>query len=135
MNTRARITSDGGTIIVEVPITFRRRGGRKQIISPDGAATDWAPPAPRINNTLVKAIARAFRWQELLESGQYGSITELAKAEKINPSYVARVLRLTLLAPGILESVVNGAAPHLTLSTCHQVVRRDWLVQKEFPAK
>ena len=58
--------------------------------------------------TLVKALARAHRWNRLLESGRYGSAAHLAAAEKINPSYVSRVLRLTLLAPDIVEGIVEG---------------------------
>ena len=62
----------------------------------------------RVDSTLVKAMARAHRWQGMLESGRYGSIAELAAAERINPSYLARVLRMTLLAPEIVEAVLNG---------------------------
>ncbi len=94
------------TFTVRVPLNFRKRGGRKVAIGADGSA--WAPPRPHINNTLVKAIARAHRWNKFLESGRYGSAAELAAAEKINPSYVSRVLRLTLLAPDIVEAIVGG---------------------------
>ena len=66
---------------------------------------------------MVKAIARAFRWREMLESGEYATIKEIARMEKINDSYVARVLRLTLLAPDVVEMIVNGRQPpSLTLS-------------------
>jgi hypothetical protein len=91
---------------VHVPITFQRRGGRKQVM-PEGAAK-WAPRATCIDSTLVKALARAHRWQRILESGTFSSVAELAEAERINSSYVARVLRLTLLAPDVLESIING---------------------------
>ncbi|MGE3906887.1 MAG: hypothetical protein AB7F36_13115 [Reyranellaceae bacterium] len=64
--------------------------------------------SPQIDSTLVKAIARAFRWQKMLETGQYATIREIAKAEKINPSYVSRVLRLTLLAPATVEAILDG---------------------------
>jgi hypothetical protein len=57
---------------------------------------------------MVKAIARAHRWRQLIESGEYASITELAAAEKINQSYVCRILRLTLLAPKIVEAILGG---------------------------
>ena len=57
---------------------------------------------------MIKAIARAFRWQKMLESGRYATIKEIAKAEKINPSYVSRVLRLALLAPPTVEAILNG---------------------------
>ena len=94
------------TLTVRVPFTIRKRGGRKLAIAADG--TTLAPPRPRIDSTLVKALARAHRWNRLLEIGRYGSAAELAAAEKINPSYVSRVLRLTLLAPDIVEAIVEG---------------------------
>ena len=94
------------TLTVRVPFTIRKRGGRKLAISADGSTL--APPRPQIDNTLVKALARAHRWNRLLESGRYASASELAAAEKINPSYVSRVVRLTLLAPDIVEAIVEG---------------------------
>jgi hypothetical protein len=101
---------DGQTVTVRIPLKIRRYGGRKRIIAPEGAAP-WAPPRARIDNAMVKAIARAFRWRRLLEEGQYGSVVELAEAEKINKSYVSRVLRLSLLAPPIIEAILNGRQP------------------------
>src|SRR3546814_14185228 len=80
-------------------MTLRRRGGRKLVIAPDD--TDWATERPRVDNAMVKALARAFRWRSLLETGVHGTIGEIAAAEKINPSYASRVLRLTLLAPDL----------------------------------
>ena len=94
------------TLTVRVPFLIRKRGGRKLAIAADG--TTLAPPRARIDGTLVKALARAHRWNRLLETGRYGSAAELAAAEKINPSYVSRVLRLTLLAPDIVEAIVEG---------------------------
>ena len=98
MTATCRLSADGRTIIVDLPIAFRRIGGRKQVIMPDGHA--FAPTSrPRIDAALVKALARAFRWRKLLETGRHATVEELAAAEKINASYVSRVLRLTLLAP------------------------------------
>ena len=97
------------TLTVRVPFTIRKRGGRKLAIAADGSTL--APPRPRIDSTLVKALARAHRWNRLLETGRYGSAAELAAAEKINPSYVSRVLRLTLLAPDLVEAIVEGRQP------------------------
>ena len=96
-------------LTVRVPFTIRKRGGRKLAIAADGSTL--ASPRPRIDNTLVKALARAHRWNRLLETGRYGSAAELAAAEKINPSYVSRVLRLTLLAPDLVEAIVEGRQP------------------------
>ncbi len=94
------------TLTVRVPFVIRKRGGRKLAIAAYGSTL--APPRPRIDGTLVKALARAHRWNRLLESGRYDSAAELAAAEKINPSYVSRVLRLTLLAPDIVEALIEG---------------------------
>lgn len=99
-------TDDGRTLTVRVPLTVRKRGGRKQVVMPDGAC--WGQPRPRVDNTMVKAIARAHRWKRLMESGRFASVTELAEAEKINQSYLCRVLRLTLLAPDIVEVILDG---------------------------
>ena len=100
------LNPDGSTITVFVPMTWRRRGGRKVILAPPGC-DDWAPP-PRIDNTLIKALARAHRWQRLLEGGEYATLAEMADAERISRSYVSRVLRLTLLAPDIVERILDG---------------------------
>ena len=119
------------TVTVEIPFTIRKRGGRKQIITPDGAS-GWVSPRARIDNTMIKAIARGFRWRKLLETGAYGTIDEIAKAEKINPSYVSRVLRLTLLAPTIIEAILDGRQPaDLTLSVLMQPFGVLWEEQVE----
>jgi len=69
------------------------------------------PLAPQVDTTVVKAIARAFRWEKMLESGQYSTFKEITKAEQINLSYVSRVLDLTLLAPGIVDVILDGRRP------------------------
>lgn len=105
----ARISDDGRTVSVRVPLTVRKRGGRKVVIGPDGASLAPSPAQP--DSALVKALARAFRWRRLLETGVYGTVEEICAAEKINASYVSRVLRLTLLAPGIVEAILDGRQP------------------------
>ena len=102
-------TDDGRTLTIRVPLTVLKRGGRKQVVMPEGAC--WGQPRPRVDNTMVKAIARAHRWKRLMESGRFASVTELAEAEKINQSYLCRVLRLTLLAPDIVEAILDGRQP------------------------
>ena len=101
---KALDTTDQTTITVHVPMTFTIRGGRKTILS-DAVP---APPQPRIDNALLKALARAHRWRRMIESGEYGSITELAKAEGVNQSYACRILRLSLLAPSIVTAILDG---------------------------
>lgn len=101
---------DAGAFTVTVPMTFRKRGGRKLVIAPNGADA-WALPRARIDNTMVKALARAHRWKKQLDTGRFQTVQDLAEAEKINPSYIARVLRLTLLAPDIVEAILDGRQP------------------------
>lgn len=103
------VSKDGSTATVSIPVTFRQRGGRKQVMTPPGA-TLWSP-APRVDTALLKAVVRAHRWRRILESGEYGSSAELAKAEKVNASYLSRILRLTLLDPSIIEAIVAGRQP------------------------
>ena len=89
------------------------------------------PAAPQMDSTLVKAIARAFRWQKMLESRQYGTIREIARAEKINPSYVSRILRLTLLAPATVEAILEGRASTApTLAEAMKVFPVGWARQE-----
>ena len=106
---KAQISKDGHTAVVSISVSFLQRGGRKQILSPPGTPP-WLP-APRVDGALVKAVVRAHRWRQLLESGKYVSSAELAKAEKVNDSYLSRILRLTLLAPDIIETILTGRQP------------------------
>lgn len=99
---------EAAAVTIKVPFAIRRRGGRKLILAPDG--TPAPSLAPHVDSTLIKAIARAFRWQKMLETGRYTTIKEIAAAEKINSSYVSRVLRLTLLAPATVQAILDGRA-------------------------
>jgi hypothetical protein len=98
----------GSSKVPGIPVSLLHRSGRKQILSPPGAAP-WSP-APRVDGALVKAVVRAHRWRAMLESGD-GSSAELAKTEKINDSYLSRILRLTLIAPDLTEAILNGRQP------------------------
>ncbi len=121
---------DGETLTLRIPMRFQRHGGRKLIIAPDGEA-DWvlAPTGP--DNTLIRALGRAHRWKRLIENDTYGSIKELATAEKVNDSYVGRILRLTLLAPDIVEAILNGRQPKiLQLKDLMRHVPTEWAKQR-----
>ena len=119
--------SEPQTITVKVPLTIRRRGGRKTILAPDGSEA-WSP-GPSVDPPLVKAVARAHRWRRMLESGSYSTIKELAAAEKINASYLCRVLRLTLLAPTIVEAILDGRQPEgMTLPVLMEGVEMVWSI-------
>ncbi len=107
-----RATSIPNTVTIHVPFRVVKRGGRKEIQLPDGAVEPR-----RADNTLVKALSRAFRWKRMLDSGEFATIAELAGCEGIAPSYMTRVLRLTLLSPDIVVAILDGKqGPEVTLA-------------------
>jgi len=97
------------SITVRVPVTIRKRGGRRLVVAPDG--TPWSSPRTRMDNTLVKALARAHRWKRMLDEGRYGSVTELAAGEKLDRGYLGKILMLTLLAPDIVQAILDRRQP------------------------
>ena len=110
------------TITIHVPFRIIKRGGRKEVQLPPGA-----PVQRRTDNTLIKALARAFRWKKMLESGEFTTINELAEHEGIAPSYMTRVLRLTLLAPDIVEAILDGRqGPEVTLRRLLEPFPVEW---------
>lgn len=117
------------TTTVVVPFTIRKRGGRKLILTPDGT-----PASPltrgRPDSALQKALARGFRWKKMLQEGDYQTLEEIADAENINPSYVSRLLRMTLLAPDIVEAILAGRQPPaLTMAKAMQPFPMEWRLQ------
>jgi hypothetical protein len=110
------------TVTLHVPFRFVRRGGRKEMHLPDGAAQ----PRPK-DSTLIKALARAFLWKRMLESGEFATVGELAEREGIASSYMTRVLRLTLLAPDIVEAILDGKqGPEVTLARVLEPFPAEW---------
>jgi hypothetical protein len=105
-----KFSRDGRTMVISIPISMRLIGGKKKVVAPANAAP-WSPPPARVDNTIVKALARAHRWRGMLESNLFATVRELAKAEKINEAYLCRVLRLTLLSPRITEAILSGQLP------------------------
>jgi hypothetical protein len=113
------------TVTLHVPFRVVKRGGRKEMQLPEGVAQPR-----RTDNTLVKALARAFRWKRMLESDKFATIAELAEREGIAPSYMTRVLRLTLLAPDIVEAVLDGKqGPDVMLARLLEPFPNEWAMQ------
>jgi hypothetical protein len=115
------------TLTISVPLRFERRGGRKTIISP----TSFAPPPAKHDNALIKALARAHRWRRMIEQGAFASITEVAKAEKINQSYACRILRMTLLAPDIVTKILDGRQGDLSINDLTGRFPIEWSSQRD----
>lgn len=122
------------TVTVRVPLAIRKRGGRKVVVSPDGSVL---PTAPRHVTThadpaLLKALGRAFRWKRLLDDGTYASVSDIARAEKIDRGYAGSVLRLTLLAPELVEAIVDGKQVEAVMLP--RLLERfpvEWLIQSK----
>jgi len=113
------------TVTLHIPFRVVKRGGRKEMQLPEGAAQPR-----RTDNTLVKALARAFRWKRMLQSGEFATIAELAEREGIAPSYMTRVLRLTLLAPDIVETILDGRqGSEVTLARVLEQFPLEWKQQ------
>ncbi|MFZ9683956.1 MAG: hypothetical protein ACO3BE_01050 [Gemmobacter sp.] len=112
-------------VTLHVPFRVVKRNGRKEMQLPEGARPDR-----KADNTLVKALARAFRWKRMLESGEFATIGELAQCDGIAPSYTTRVLRLTLLAPDIVEAILDGRhGAEVTLAQVLAPFPVEWMKQ------
>lgn len=116
------------TVTIHIPFRVVKHGGRKEMQLPDSAAQPR-----RTDNTLVKALARAFRWKRMLESGEFATIAELAEREGIAPSYMTRVLRLTLLAPDVVQAILDGRqGPEVTLARALEQLPENWAEQRQY---
>jgi hypothetical protein len=117
------------SITVRVPLTIRRKPGRKTVVTP--VADGIAPTTTRADPALVKALARAFRYQRMLDEGRYTSISEMAAAERIERGYLGSLLRLTLLAPDLVQAILDGRQPEvLTLPWLMRLFPVVWLDQR-----
>ena len=101
------VEQDGNTLVISVPMEFKRRGGRKEIVVSGGAEPDEG----REPSSLAVAVARAFYWQEQLDAAVYASTTDLADKMGIDRSYVGRILKLAGLAPRLVEAILRGEEP------------------------
>jgi hypothetical protein len=121
-----RATPIPETVTLHVPFRVVKRGGRKEMQLPDGVRPDR-----KADNTLVKALARAFRWKQMLESGEFATIAELAEREGIAAPYLTRTMRLTQLAPDLVESILDGSQPSgLKLEALRSTLPMAWSEQR-----
>lgn len=110
------------TVTIHVPFRLVKRGGRKEMQLPESAAQARKP-----DNTLVKALARAFRWKRMLDSGEFATIADLAEREGIAAPYLTRTMRLAQLAPGLVEVILDGRQPrNLTLEALRRPLPEAW---------
>jgi len=118
------------SITVRVPLSIRHRPGRKTVVTP--MADGMAPVTTRADPALVKALARAFRYQRMLDDGRHASITEMAAAERLERGYLGSLLRLTLLAPDLIEAALDGMHPRdMQLASLIRSSSFSWEVQRQ----
>lgn len=126
-----RATPIPETVTIHVPFRLVKRGGRKEMVLPADTATQRRP-----DDALVKALARAFRWKRMLDSGEFATVAELAAREGIAVSYLTRVLRLTQLSPDLVEAILEGRQPpNLTLQSLRGQIPDEWSRQIDFLAQ
>ena len=122
-----RATPIPDTVTIHVPFRLVKRGGRKEMQLPEGASAQRRP-----DDALVKALARAFRWKRMLDSGEFATIAELAEHERIAAPYLTRILRLSFLAPDLVEAILEGRQPSkLSLETIRKPLPTEWSEQKQ----
>lgn len=120
--------NEDGTITVHIPIILKKDRPRHYIVMPD---LPQRPQSSKPRASILKAIAQAFRWKEMIDKGEISSMKELATQHRVNESYAARIFRLTLLAPDIIEALLNGTQPQkLTLNDLLKPIPYDWNEQR-----
>ena len=123
--------AENGNLQIHIPMLIRRMRGRKQVIAPQALDREIPEAAEPIQAAVVQALARAFSWAEILESGQVKSISELARNLEVDGSYVTRILKLTTLAPDIVEAIINGEEPDgLSLAKLIKSLPEEWGKQR-----
>lgn len=127
------------TLIVRIPVAFKRRGGRKLIITPEGVDAPMVSVQPAtVDDTLFKTLVKAHRWRRRIETGKAKSVTDLAEQEKVSIAYVTKLWPLTCLAPDIVVAILDGRQPRgLSVNRMLQNVPESWDEQRrlwDFPA-
>ena len=126
---KTEMSEDGLTIIITIPMNLRRRGGRKRIMASGGMELDFTTQR---DDTLAKLVAKAHRWMKELESGKVSTVRSLAQREKTDESYVAKVMRLTLLAPDIVKMILDGTQPDsMTWKSLSRPFPVEWAEQRK----
>jgi len=122
--------------VTMIPLKIRRKQNRKLLTPPSGTMSNVMSGG--VDIPMIKTLGKAFHWQRLLEDGKYATARDLARAFNLEPVWVAEVLRMTSLAPDIVEAILEGVQPrHLNLQTIrgrHEPLPRDWEEQKKMLA-
>ncbi len=130
MDEKITVQRDGECIRIRIPMQFKKRGGRKEIIMPEGLSQHLADRTA-YQKPLVAALVRAHQWKRVLDDGRIPSITALAKRLNVDRAYVSRLLHMTLLAPDIIEAILYGREPSgLSLARLNKAFPMEWEGQR-----
>ena len=132
MTTQPTLTLTGtGNLRIHIPMHIRRMRGRKRIFAPQALDGEVPDSLPEVQSALVQALGKAFSWSDAIENGEFSSVGELARHLDIDNSYVVRILKLTTLAPDIIEAILNGEEPSgLSLARLIRTFPMDWERQR-----
>jgi hypothetical protein len=123
MDNTVTVIDHGETVRIHIPMRLHCRIGRKEIITPDNAS----PQGP-----MVDAISSAWKWQKMIDTGEYASASKLADKMGMDRSYVIRTMRLLLLAPDIIEAIMNGKEPSgMSMNELRNVTTGVWEEQRK----
>ena len=123
--------TETGNLQIHVPMHIRRMRGRKMIFAPQALDGDVPDSPSAVQAAVVQALGRAFSWSDAIESGEVHSISDLARSLDVDNSYVVRILKLTTLAPDIIEAILNGEEPSgLSLAQLIRTFPMDWERQR-----
>ena len=123
--------TETGNLQIHIPMHIRRIRGRKMIIAPQALDGDVPDSPSEVQAAVVRALGRAFSWSEAIESGEFHSISDLARNLDVDNSYVVRILKLTTLAPDIIEAILHGEEPSgLSLAQLIRTFPMDWERQR-----
>lgn len=127
----ARSYVSGGQRVTLVPLTIKRRQNRKLLIPP---TPDAVTATGGFDVPMIKTLGKAFYWKRLIDEGVHLTTADLARTLKLEQGWVAEVLRMTVLAPDIVEAIFEGRQPrHLNLHTLRgreDLLPRDWAEQR-----
>ncbi|MBF0439246.1 MAG: hypothetical protein HQL93_09000 [Magnetococcales bacterium] len=127
--TQYNMSQDGKTLSIFIPVEFKRRGGRKMIVTPDDGLS---PLRCYRDEALIQAVARAWKWRKMLDRKEATNLTEIADKEKTAASYVCRIFELSLLAPDIVQAILDGTQPPgLSLREFAKGIPLAWEEQRE----
>ena len=130
-DSKITVRRDGGKVVVSVPVRFYRRNGRQMILADSIESETDLDESGLPNDALLTAIAKAYSWQDQLESGEFEDLEDIAKANGVDRSYVGRMLQLTSLAPDIVESILAGQAfADISLRQCRKGFSVCWEEQR-----